>query len=76
MLGPDRPDREDRAPRIAHQRLPPARRFLRPVQDVAAQLREGLNQKGVGRWRAYEDQLTPVLPVLAPWVRRFGYDEE
>jgi tetratricopeptide (TPR) repeat protein len=40
----------------------------------APQVRAGLNRKGVGRWRAYEDQLTPILPVLSPWVGRFGYD--
>ena len=40
----------------------------------APQVRAGLNRKGVGRWRAYEDQLGPVLPILEPWVRRFGYD--
>jgi Tfp pilus assembly protein PilF len=39
----------------------------------AIQVRAGLNQKGVGRWRAYERELTPELPVLAPWVDRFGY---
>lgn len=25
------------------------------------------------RWRRYEDELEPVLPVLEPFVRRFGY---
>ncbi|WP_372784534.1 sulfotransferase [Phenylobacterium sp.] len=39
----------------------------------APQVRAGLNAKGVGRWRAYVDQLAPVLPALEPWVRRFGY---
>jgi hypothetical protein len=39
----------------------------------APQVRAGLNSKGVGRWRGYADQLAPVLPVLEPWVRRFGY---
>lgn len=26
-----------------------------------------------GRWRRYEKQLEPVLPVLLPWARRLGY---
>ncbi|HEX3367915.1 tetratricopeptide repeat-containing sulfotransferase family protein [Phenylobacterium sp.] len=39
----------------------------------ARQVRAGLNQGGVGRWRSYERELGPVLPVLAPWVDRFGY---
>ncbi|HEV7384409.1 MAG TPA: sulfotransferase [Phenylobacterium sp.] len=40
----------------------------------ATQVRAGLNQKGVGRWRAYERELAPALPILAAWVGRFGYD--
>ncbi len=39
----------------------------------AGQVRAGLNSRGVGRWRAYAADLAPVLPVLAPWVERFGY---
>lgn len=39
----------------------------------AAQVREGLYRHGEGQWRAYREQLGPVLPTLAPWVARFGY---
>ena len=39
----------------------------------AAQVRQGLNTAGLGRWRAYAGPLGPVLPVLAPWAERFGY---
>lgn len=39
----------------------------------APQVRAGLNRRGLGRWRDYRDALAPVLPVLAPWVERFGY---
>lgn len=42
----------------------------------AAQLREGLTTRRAGRWRAYADQLAPVLPALAPWVEAFGYDPD
>ena len=38
----------------------------------ATQVRRGLYDGG-GRWRRYQDQLAPVLPILAPWVRRFGF---
>jgi hypothetical protein len=27
----------------------------------------------VGRWRAYEKYLAPILPSLDPYCRRFGY---
>jgi tetratricopeptide (TPR) repeat protein len=39
----------------------------------AAQLARGLFKEGVGQWRAYAAELAPVLPILAPWVERFGY---
>lgn len=31
-------------------------------------------QSSVGKWRHYEKQMQPVLPMLAPWVPEFGYD--
>ena len=40
----------------------------------AAQLAGGLNREGQGAWRRYREQMTPVLPVLEPWVKRFGYE--
>lgn len=41
----------------------------------AAQLPAGLNREGIGQWRRYSRQLTPVLPILQPWVERFGYSD-
>jgi hypothetical protein len=45
--------------------------------DVAsassAQIARGLYADGAGQWRRYREQLAPVLPLLAPWVERFGY---
>ena len=35
------------------------------------QVRRGLYNGG-GQWQRYADQLAPVLPILAPWVERFG----
>ena len=40
------------------------------------QLRQGLNARGVGRWRAFAGEMAPVMPILAPWVARFGYGDE
>ncbi|HWE45937.1 MAG TPA: sulfotransferase [Caulobacteraceae bacterium] len=37
------------------------------------QVRAGLTDTGVGRWRDYEKEMRPVLDKLAPWVERFGY---
>jgi hypothetical protein len=39
----------------------------------AAQVRQGLYGGAVGQWRRYERELAPVLPILQPWVQRFGY---
>lgn len=47
----------------------------RRSQSVA-QVRRGLYQGAAGQWRHYAGQLAPVLPILAPWVRRFGYRPE
>ncbi len=41
----------------------------------AMQVVRGLNPDGAGQWRRFAPQLAPVLPVLAPWVARFGYPE-
>ena len=40
----------------------------------AQQVRAGLNRQGLGRWRAYADELAPVMRILEPWIERFGYD--
>jgi tetratricopeptide (TPR) repeat protein len=40
----------------------------------APQVRAGLNRQGLARWRAYAEPLAPVMPILAPWIRRFGYE--
>jgi hypothetical protein len=31
-------------------------------------------RRSVARWHAYEKYLSPVLPVLAPYCRAFGYE--
>jgi tetratricopeptide (TPR) repeat protein len=38
-----------------------------------SQLARGLNAEGVGQWRRYQAHMKPILPVLEPWVERFGY---
>ena len=39
----------------------------------AAQVARGLNREGQGTWLRYKQQMAPVLPLLEPWVERFGY---
>jgi hypothetical protein len=42
----------------------------------AVQVIRGLNSDGIGAWRNYKDQLAPILPVLAPWVKAYGYEPD
>jgi hypothetical protein len=39
----------------------------------SAQIAKGLNNEGVGHWRNYAFALEPVMPLLEPWVEKFGY---
>ena len=41
----------------------------------SAQVAGGLSDAGLAQWRRYARELTPVLPLLAPFVRQFGYSE-
>ena len=47
-----------------------ARRIATPS---SAQVGRGLYGEGVGQWRNYAFALEPALPILAPWIEKFGY---
>jgi tetratricopeptide (TPR) repeat protein len=51
--------------------------FARGAGAVATpssgQIAAGLTAEGVGHWRCYREPLASVLPILAPWIERFGY---
>ena len=38
-----------------------------------AQVAQPIYTRSAGRWENYRKHLEPVLPVLEPWVRKFGY---
>ena len=38
-----------------------------------SQVAEPIYTRATERWRRYETQLAPVMPVLEPFVKRFGY---
>lgn len=47
----------------------------RTIQTPSArQVIEPLYNRSIARWRRYANELAPALPVLDPWVRRFGYE--
>jgi hypothetical protein len=38
-----------------------------------AQVVEPVHSKSVGRWKHYERHFNEVLPILMPWLERWGY---
>jgi tetratricopeptide (TPR) repeat protein len=38
-----------------------------------AQVTEPIYQRASGRWEKYRDHLAPAIPVLEPWIEKFGY---
>jgi hypothetical protein len=38
-----------------------------------SQVVEPIYTRAAGRWENYRKHLEPVLPILEPWVRKFGY---
>ncbi|HZB68847.1 MAG TPA: sulfotransferase, partial [Sphingomicrobium sp.] len=38
-----------------------------------AQVGQPIYSRSAGRWENYRQHLEPVLPMLEPWVRKFGY---
>ena len=45
-----------------------------PIPNTSySQVTEPLSAAPLLRWRRYEEQLAPVLPVLLPWAERLGY---
>ena len=39
-----------------------------------AQVAEPIYSRAAGRWHRYREQLAPVLPILAPWAEKMGYE--
>ncbi|QNM82371.1 sulfotransferase [Sphingomonas sabuli] len=38
-----------------------------------AQVVEPIYSRSTGRWENFREQMAPVLPVLQPWIDKFGY---
>jgi tetratricopeptide (TPR) repeat protein len=39
-----------------------------------SQVTEPIYRRSAGRWSRYREQMAPVLPILAPWADRLGYE--
>lgn len=38
-----------------------------------SQVTEALYTRAQGRWERYREEMQPVLPLLQPWIERYGY---
>jgi len=38
-----------------------------------SQVTEPIYQRASGRWTRYREKLRPILPILNPWIERYGY---
>jgi hypothetical protein len=38
-----------------------------------AQVTQPVSTAAIGRWKNYRERFEPVLPILRPWIERFGY---
>jgi hypothetical protein len=41
-----------------------------------AQVAQPIYKRASGRWQRYRAQMAPVLPILAPWAQKMGYETE
>jgi Flp pilus assembly protein TadD len=57
---------------LSHERTARERGYIRTPSYH--QVTEGLYRRSSGRWQRYAEQMAPALPILAPWVERFGYE--
>lgn len=56
---------------LDHQRTARDRGFIRTPSY--GQVTEPVYARASGRWERYRPQLAEVLPILNPWVEKFGY---
>jgi hypothetical protein len=43
------------------------------LSPTYAAVTQPVHNRAIGRWRNYADYLEPVLPILEPFVKAFGY---
>ena len=56
---------------LDHQKTAVARGYIRTPSY--AQVTDKIYSSASGRWTRYRDQMKEVLPILEPWVKRYGY---
>ena len=56
---------------LDHQKTAAARGYIRTPSY--AQVMEPIYASASGRWKRYEPQMREILPILQPWIERYGY---
>ncbi|WP_338426861.1 tetratricopeptide repeat-containing sulfotransferase family protein [Sphingopyxis kveilinensis] len=56
---------------LDHQKTAVERGYIRTPSY--AQVTEPIYSSASGRWKRYEPQMREILPILQPWVERYGY---
>lgn len=64
----------DWEPGILHFHRHAAERVIATPSYVA--VTEPVHTRAIGRWKNYEKQLGPLLPILDPFLREFGYENQ
>jgi len=64
---------EDSSPFAGFAQHALAKRFI--GTPSYAQVAGPVTRAAAGRWKNYRDRLEPVLPLVRPWLERFGYGE-
>lgn len=57
---------------LDHERTARDRSFIRTASYN--QVIQPLYSEANGRWLRYRDQMQPIMPILKPWIRYFGYE--
>jgi hypothetical protein len=57
---------------LDHQKTAKDRGYIRTPSY--AQVTEKIYTRSSGRWEGYRKHMEPVLPILEPWIERFGYE--
>jgi hypothetical protein len=48
----------------------------RPVlSPTYAAVARPVHGRAIGRWRRYAEYIEPILPILEPFVKAFGYEQ-
>jgi hypothetical protein len=56
---------------LDHQKTARGRKHIKTASY--SQVVEPIYTRSAGRWENYRRHLEPVMPVLEPWIRKFGY---